>query len=394
MRPKRLFTPKEQVESAKSVTDSAQAPAEPAKVPVEAGKEPVEAVKGQDIPAKAQEVPVNKHEGLVLFEGRWLKPQEAIRLEEVRYRKQRVAAPLEVVVESTAEQVRALNSRRDLAEVLMAMLRVGDRLVIRLDSEQWLVWKRHGKPTDSFLQSITALRKGKPVDENWAPDPVTSIKADVAGTDLLAAAAFALHAGRNVYPHADLVTEQMPEKGLSVNRNTDDGGLTLVALGGEQLKSNGGNLAKFGSLAFLQVAASAEPLTLEWTTPPQRLLVVSDKAMTFLPPPKEVALRKHEKQVIRLSDSKLVTSIRRYSNGPDYKGWQQQTIATGGPLGFQMDLGRDEIGPNAAGGDYRRVWILELGGKAGGAETQRQIGMRYRVKDDEKDVMSREFLRR
>jgi hypothetical protein len=384
--------PKVQVEPAKDQVDVTKANAEPAKVQAGTAKEVVEPAKAQEEPSNVSSEAGNKHEGLVLFEGRWLKPHEAARLEEARYRKQRVPSPLEVMVDLTPEQTRALIGRRDLAESLTAVLRIGDRLVINRGSEQWLIWKRHSKPTDSFREAASGLRKSKSASENWAPDPVTSIKADLAGADVLAAIAFALHAARNAYPHADLVAAQLPDKGVSVKRSADDGSLTLVALGGEQVKTNAGALAKFGSLAILQVAAGAEPLTIEWTTPPQRLLVVTDKAVKFLATQKDVVLRKREKQTIRLNDSKAVTGIRRYSQGPDYKGWQQQTIDAGGPLGFQMDLGRDEIGPHGAAGDYRRTWILEIGSKD--TVTQRQIGMSYKVKDDEKDALSREFLRR
>ena len=369
--------------------------AEPVPVQTEQATIATEPVKDAVEQVVAQQERANKNEGLVQFEGRWVKPAEAARLEEVRYRKQRIDAPIEVVIDATAEQLRVLSSRRDLSDALMAFLRVGDRLIIQHNVQQWPFWKRHSKPTDNFRQAIAALRKTKPVAENWTPDPVTSIKAGAIGADLLTDAMLAMHASRNTHSHADMVVEQLPAKGTTVKRTLADGSLTVLAVGGEQVQTKTGKPARFGTLSLLHVAPGAEALALEWTTPPQRLLVVGDTVITLLPPPKDVSLRKHEKKVIRLiADSKGVTAIRRFSQGPDYKGWQQQTIAASGPLGFQMDLGRDEIGPHEAAGDYRRVWILDIGDKDGATATQRQIGMSYRVKDDEKDALSREFLRR
>jgi len=86
--------------------------------------------------------------------------------------------------------------------------------------------------------------------------------------------------------------------------------------------------------------------------------------------------------------------MQRYSLGPEYKGWQQQSFVTGGPLDFEVDLSRDEVGPQKKPGEYRRVWILEFGGIQGKVSTQRQLGMNYRVTNEDKEAESSEFLRR
>ena len=334
------------------------------------------------------------HEGLVRFENQWLEPAEAVQREEHRYRKQRVATPVEVSVELTADQLRAQRARRGLASGLMAFLRVGDRVLVQRGNQQWRIWKRHHKLTGEFRQAIDALRKGTPHTDEWAADPVATIKLETMSDDLLGDAAFALHAKRNAFPHADLAAGQLSAQGLVVKRNTEDGGLTVLAYGANNFKAETGKIAQVGRFAVVTVAPGNEPLSFTWATPPQRILAIGDNAIQLLPPAENIVLLKNEKRIIPLSEAKNVTSMRRYSQGPDYKGWQQQSFATGGPLGFQMDLRRDEAGPHQAAGDYQRIWILEIGGAEGKPATQRQTGMNYRVSIEDKDAQSKEFLRR
>ncbi|EKD98579.1 MAG: hypothetical protein ACD_23C00357G0001, partial [uncultured bacterium] len=224
--------------------------------------------------------------------------------------------------------------------------------------------------------------------------PVATIKLETMSDDLLGDAAFALHAKRNAFPHADLAAGQLSAQGLVVKRNTEDGGLTVLAYGANNFKAETGKIAQVGRFAVVTVAPGNEPLSFTWATPPQRILAIGDNAIQLLPPAENIVLLKNEKRIIPLSEAKNVTSMRRYSQGPDYKGWQQQSFATGGPLGFQMDLRRDEAGPHQAAGDYQRIWILEIGGAEGKPATQRQTGMNYRVSIEDKDAQSKEFLRR
>ena len=345
--------------------------------------------------AKVNVAPAKEHDGKVLFEGRWVQPNEAARLEELRYRKQRVATPIELAVSLNADQLRALQSRRDLLTGLMAVLRVGDRLVIKAETTRWQLWKRHNKLTSEFKQAVSAFGKSKAIVESWSDDSIKSLNLDVpVGADSLADMAFALHNRRNAYPHADLQAEQLTNQGYTVNRNVSDGEITLLAFGGKGFKSEAGKAEQFGQLTLIQFAPGNTAITLAWSGPPTRLLVVSDKQQPMLPLAQDVSLLKNEKKNVRLSESKSIATVHRFSQGPDYKGWQQQDFTLDGPLGFQMDLSRDEIGPHVTSGDYRRVWIVEFAGTDGSPATQRQTAMTYRVKGDDKNVMSNEFLRR
>ena len=357
---------------------------------------------GQETPTKAKAAAVKSHdeaakdhEGQVLFEGRWLKPHEAARLEELRYRKQRVATPFEVAANLSAEQLHALQSRRDLLPGLMAILRVGDRLAITSGRQQWQLWKRHNKLTREFKQAVAAFSRGKAIDEHWSKDSLTPLNVVVpAGADSLADMAFALHRRRNAHPHADLQAEQLASQGYIVNRNASDGEITLLAFGGQSFKSEVGKAEQFGQLTLIQLEPGNAAVPLAWSEPPQRLFVVSDKEQPMLTLSQDVTLLRNEKKDLRLSESKTITALHRFSQGPDYKGWQQQDFTRGGPLGFQMDFSRDEVGPHGVPGDYRRVWIVEFAGTEGNPATQRQTAIAYRVNADEKGVMSNEFLRR
>jgi len=333
-------------------------------------------------------------EGLVQFEGQLLEPAEAAQREEQRYRRQRIAAPTEIALELNADQLRALRARRDLAASLTAILRVGDRVLVQRGNQQWRIWKRHSRLTNEFRQAADRLRKGVPKADEWAADPIVVVKPEVIGEDPLSDAAFALHARRNVFPHADLAMDQLPAQALAVKRTSEDGALTVLAFGANTLKVSTGKLTQAGQLAVVSVAPRNDPLNFTWTAPPKRILVIGDSAMPLLSPAADVVLLKNEKRVVRLTEVKNVTAMQRYSHGPDYKGWHQQRFAIGGPLGFQMDLARDEVGPHQTAGDYRRVWLLEFGGTAGNMATQRQIEIGYRVKSEDKDAQSKEFLRR
>lgn len=84
--------------------------------------------------------------------------------------------------------------------------------------------------------------------------------------------------------------------------------------------------------------------------------------------------------------------MTRLSHGSDFEGWHRGAIDTSGPLGFQLDLASDGIGPHERAGVYRRLWVREY--TQGGQTSQRQFELRYRATDELKEVESSEFLRR
>lgn len=200
------------------------------------------------------------HEGLVQFEGKWLEPVDAAQREEQRYRRQRVAAPMEMVVELNADQLRALRTGRGLAKSLMAILRVGDRVLVRRGNQHWRIWKRHSRVTNEFRQAAEALRKGAPHSDDWAGDQVASVKMERIGEDPLRDVAFALHSRRNAFPHADLAADQLPAQGLDIRRSAEDGALTVLAYGGQSFNVESGKLAKAGQLAVVSVVPGNDPL--------------------------------------------------------------------------------------------------------------------------------------
>lgn len=331
----------------------------------------------------------------IQFEHQWVSSEDVRQLEEFRYQQQRVATPFEVVLELDAKQLHALRKRPDLVASLSAILRVGDRVLVRHQHRQWQLWLRHHRLTAEFKQTVNALRQGKTHTDEWATDVVSQVKPELLGEDLLSDAAFALHTLRNPYPHADLMATQLPAQGWVVKRNAEDGAVTVLMDGGQALTVTGIKLTSYGQLTMLTLVPGNEPLKIDWSSPPQRILVMSDQPLRMLPLAQNVSLRLNEKRIVSLAESKSVTAMQRLSWGPDYKQvWNQQRFTSGGPLGFQMDLSRDEIGQHQSPGDYRRIWILELPGSQGNATTQRQLSMDYRVTNENKDVQSKDFLRR
>lgn len=335
---------------------------------------------------------IEDHAGLIQFEGQWLTPEEARQREESRYRRQRVSVPFEISVELAVADMRTLRQQRDLQVGFMTILRVGDRVIFRQGQRGWLIWKRHARITPEFKAAIAALRKGESLEaQTFAADVVTKLQIEGAA-DPLSTIAFALHGHRSDHAHIDMTAKQLPPDRLRLERNAEDGQLAVLALGGQGVALSNAKPAQVGTLFVAMPAVANEALQLRWSQPPQRLLVIGDRKLSLPPLPENLVLQLNEKRVLRLSESSHVTAFERHTHGPDGKGWRRQEFAAT-LAGLSMDLGRDEVGPHQAPGEYRREWILRFQTQSG-ATTQRQTALRYRVTGEEKEAMSKEFLRR
>lgn len=335
-------------------------------------------------------VPITLERSERLFEGAWLPAADAQARELARYRGARVSEPFALIVEEALRP--RLCGLDALAPALMQILRVGDRLVSPSAGAPAAIWKRHAQTTHEFDAAVAAWCAGESTPYEWADDTARRVRVPVQTEDPLASLAFGLHQARSAHPLLDLGAAQLPAAGIEIQRVRGDGVLTLIAQGGAGFDPVSQSAWSSGTLVLARFPAGDGPHALRWQTPPQRLLIISDTRAPVVEYDGQAVLLRGEKRLINLLDQVSVKRMTRLSHGPDFEGWQRSAIDTSGPLGFQLDLASDEIGPHERAGDYRRLWVLEY--TQGGQTTQRQVELRYRVTDDVKEVESSEFLRR
>jgi hypothetical protein len=344
-------------------------------VPVGGSKKPLEVV-----------VPLTQRQ--LRYDNTWMDAAAALRREARRYGAQRVARPVEVKVRLTAAEHQALAQDPHLAEALDAILRVGDRVRFEQGGQTWTLWKRDRAITPAFRLAVDAFCAGTAAPDWWHAAPAQVVRAQPD----LGAIALALARGLGD-PLLDLGRTQLSDRGETVYRDAADGRLTLVVLGTQGLSVSGAETESFGPLTLARVAPGSGPLRLAWTHRPERLVVAAPAHLAAVtPPPAGAALKADEKRIVRLADAGQVQQLVRFTRGPDHPGWQRETTRHGGPLAGQMDLSRDELGPNGVAGEYRRAWVLVL--KTAAGTTQRQVQTSYRVLSAIKDPTGDRFLRR
>ena len=326
-----------------------------------------------------------------LFEGEWLAEAEALRREERRYQGQRVRQPIAVDLYPSGGALEALRRDDRLRDALFTLLRVGDRVTVHAAGGPWEIWKRHREVTGEFTAAVDALRNSAASTQPWRSDPVRSVRAQ-ATAEPLAAVAFALHGARNVAPHLDLEAPQLDAGGVRVDRSLADGPITLVVLGGQGVEVLGNRLESFGALRFGELSAGNGAIELRWQVAPQRILLVGDTAGPVRVPGGGGELPIGQRGPVSLAPAARVHWLERLSYGPDFESWQRERFDTSGPLGFQLDLTRDEIGPHQNPGPYRRIWLV--GYEQDGQPSQRQVAIDYRVGTHAGDGEIREFIRR
>lgn len=326
-----------------------------------------------------------------LFEGEWLAEAEALRREERRYQGQRVRQPIAVDLYPSGGALEALRRDDRLHDALFALLRVGDRVTVHAAGGSWGVWKRHREVTPEFTASVEALRSVTAPAQPWSSDPARTVRVQ-ATADPLATMAFALHGARNLVPHLDLEAKQLEAGGVRIARSLADGPVTVVVLGGQGVVAPGASLESFGPLRFGEVTASNGDIELRWQATPRRVLLVADTAGPVRVPDQVAELPVGQRELVKLAPGVRVQRLERLSSGPDFEGWQREVFNTSGPLGFQLDLTSDEIGPHPTPGAYRRIWLV--GYEQDGQRSQRQIAIAYRVGTDATGHEIREFIRR
>jgi hypothetical protein len=324
-----------------------------------------------------------------LFFGNWLSEGSALKREAARYHSQKVSNP--VTLRARLDPA-AVEDLAGAAGALHALMRVGDRILLFSDGKTHWFWKRNGSITREFRLSVSGLLQVKPYELPWMKEADVLKAAVRIENDPLIGLAFALHRARAERPLLDLSAKQLAVGGEVLNRTTTDGEITLLAAGGAGLDLPGEVRTIGPGLRLARIVKGQGELKLRWQKPPQRILAVSDSAMALgnLPLAKDLLIR--EKRLVQIAEGVQVKSVLRLTDGPDHKGWKRQEFAASGPLGGQLDLSRDEMGPHDRPGRYRRVWIYTFAGSDG--LSQRQVETAYRVVDRKKDFGGDEFLRR
>jgi hypothetical protein len=274
------------------------------------------------------------------------------------------------------------------------VMRVGDRVRITADSGQWLIWKRHHLVTPEFQAAVKAMQSAQAYSgDPWSAGKRVSWTRPEANDDLVAQIAFGIQREQNRWPHLFLSANQLGTGSLDVFRCHNDGPLTILVQGGKIVWRDKSRMEviQSSSLSITIAPAGDHPLNISWSVPPQRLLVTADRSIEIEPISVGNRLRPQEKKIIDLGIKHTVTALTRLTFGPDYRGWYRQNMENDGPLADRIDLGKDEIGPHDAQGQYTRIWLVRF---KDGATTQRQIETRYVVSGPDKQFSSDNFIRR
>jgi hypothetical protein len=329
-----------------------------------------------------------------LFAQRWHALSYAVKAESKRYQKERIDNPVALDIRLNRAHHKALSSVKDLAERMNKIMRVGDRVRVAAGSGQWLIWKRHRFVTPEFQAAVKAMRTAKAyTGDPWSPGTPVSWTRPEANDDFLAQIAFGIQGQRNRWPHLFLSANQLGSGSVDVFRCRADGPLTILAQGGKivWLGNSRIEVLRSDSLTMSTIPTGDHPLHISWSMPPKRLLVMADRSPQLKPKFVKNKLRPQEKKIIDLGVEHAVTALTRLTSGPDYKGWYRQHMEPDGPLAHRIDLGKDEIGPHDAQGQYTRIWLVRF---KDGETTQRQMETSYVVSGPEKKFSSDKFIRR
>lgn len=326
------------------------------------------------------------------FAGQWYPEAQALQREQQRYQGQRVARPLLVELSIADLQTLRAAGSEVLVNALHGLLRVGDRIRVTEAGITWLVWKRHLQPSPEFKAMVAALVAGNSYSLPFAADSVEKVVATQPSVQPLVELAFALHRARAPRALLDLDLPQLAINGTTIQRSLTDGSLTIIAASNRELSLPGSPRQLAKGLWLTEIAAADDPVELVWVSPPQHLLVVSDSGSPLVNQLPAAVLLAFEKQIVTLAQGVRVQRLVRLSNGPDYSAWKLQEFVLEGPLAEQLDLSRDEFGPNEHFGDYQRIWLITYQDR--GQLSQRQLEGRYQVVKEKKEFGTDKFLRR
>ncbi|NDW21186.1 PEGA domain-containing protein [Alteromonas hispanica] len=348
----------------------------------------------------SNEFTVNLLSSEQLFESKWysaivaaeLQQQKAARLkaeEEQRYRNARVQSPISVSFEIEELTDKGKMSEQDFAKALFTLLRVGDRIEVDQGDYAYLIWKRSSKQGRVFNEQVKSLWTQSPNKHNFQDDEVSSIQLSQ-GTSLITTLAYHLYRSRNTNPILDLDSSMHSLK--SIELPDHDSEMTIVTIGGADVRLGQNDISVTPLIGFHQVKASSGTKSISWSKSPLKVLVVSEAGDLSALTLNKSRLKINEKSLVKLIEDGEVESIQRFTQLPD-ETWKYEVIEKSGPLASSLDLNVNEIGPHDISGQYNRVWLIRYLDKQNNHQL-RQLSVNYAVGEDVKEPESDTFFRR
>ena len=335
-----------------------------------------------------------------LFEGKWYSKAKAIKLqnqkiahlkaeEEKRYQHVRTASPVEIQFNITSLNDKQAMSQADFSTALFTLIKVGDRLSVKMDDKTYIIWKRTAELSSSFNVQVAALWQSKPKKLAYKADPVKPLTF-TQGSSLITTLAYQLYRSKNENPVVDL--DENMHQFNSYKIPTINEKITVITIGGDNVSINGSSINVTALIGFKTFSATNQPLNLSWKTKPIKLLVVTDND-TILPIViKQKELQVNEKQLVKLLQQGEVKQIQRFTKNPN-NIWRYDLLVKSGPLADTLDLNVNEIGPHKLGGQYQRIWIIDYT-DVKGINSKRQLTLDYAVGESVKHIESDNFFRR
>lgn len=326
-----------------------------------------------------------------LFDGEWFPVAEARQKEETRYRDERVDNPGLVELELDQSAHETLVTTSQLPEKFHSWLRVGDRIKLRHANGAVVFWKRHRELTANLSRAMEALKQEESYIPDFQADPPAFERRIEAGEAPLWQVIHRLHRSRAEHALLDLRAAQLSGDAAQVPRTRADGALTVFARSEQAIRVNDTQVQPTSGIAVARIDPGDEAINLSWQDRPDHLLLVGDRSPEAVKQPKGGFLKLGEKKLVRLTDGRRVQRLDRLTAGPGYAEWQHESLDRSGPMGDEIDLSRDEIGPHQEPGDYRRVWLVQV--VDDGGVTQRQIEVGYTARRQDAKFTTDTFLR-
>jgi hypothetical protein len=326
----------------------------------------------------------------IYYANKWLDKDVAQSLESKRYSLLKTKHPIQINCYLTKSLFRKLSKDVNLYKELNKVLRIGDKIVFIYGNNKWIIQKRFKELTNYFKYSVKKFQKGQKFEFIWIKDRTDNIY-DLKTARNVSDLALFLYLKISDYPMLYLNKNLLNDKNQVIYRNKNDGYITIIFDGGENIRINNKKLLTNDYFSFLKMRHSDSLINIQWSKKPERLLVVaSNKIHTQFKVPSN-RLQLLEKKIVDLMPNYKVFKIIRYTFS-DKGLWSKKVLKSPPYLSEQIDLTKDEIGPHSDKGQYSRIWIVIYG--QGKKLSQRQFKYNYAVGGKVKVFESDIFLRR
>ena len=321
-----------------------------------------------------------------LFKGQWMPEHEALAAEQTVYISKRVGNPVSLHCHLDDHSFNVLHENFDFATQIHAILRVGDRIILKYKQSEWIFWKRSEDIDHDFKLMEESFLHGNVMKLPWKEERARIEEISSANISDMA---FAIHGVRGDY-HLLSGSGAMHGKNINVKYAASDPGLTVLVAANGPVQAHGVRLEKIGDL-FIGSAHGEGQIQLSLPSPESRVLIVSDATSPISEPELVDELLIGEKILVSFGNAKVL-ALKRITYDPYQKVWQRLDAEAFDPMGQALDLSVDEIGPHDQPGQYKRSWIVQY--QAAKGMSQRQFDTVYSVGAELKKARSDKFFRR